>query len=103
LTRLGEQFEKYGDIRRAFVLTSPMCMSSKTVLQSKAQAIKQFALLRGTGSWWSTGEFWIRQRRMIQPAFNPTAVNALASVITRIIRGRVLGPVLPSQKHGGRI
>jgi hypothetical protein len=25
---------------------------------------------------------------MIQQAFNPTAVNALASVITRIIRGR---------------
>jgi cytochrome P450 len=48
---------------------------------TKGQAIKRIALLLGKGLMVSEGDFWISQRRMVQPAFHRKAIGALAGVI----------------------
>jgi cytochrome P450 len=47
----------------------------------KGLAIKQVALLLGTGLMVSEGELWKRQRRMIQPAFHQDVVASMREVI----------------------
>jgi cytochrome P450 len=89
LSWLGEQFQKYGDICWASIYGTNVygirraCPAKKLYNKQKGQAIKRFVLLLGNGLMVNTGEFWIRRRCMIQPAFNPTALTALASVISR--------------------
>jgi len=90
---LGEQFARYGDIYRAsiygtnvYVVSAPEYVEHVLLKNwqnyPKGQAIKRIALLLGNGLMVSKGDFWTRQRRMIQPAFNRSALNALAGVIT---------------------
>ena len=43
--------------------------------------VKRIAFLMGKGLIVSEGEFWKRQRRMMQPAFHQRAINALADVM----------------------
>ena len=54
---------------------------------SKGHAFKRIALLTGKGLIVSDGEFWSRQRRMVQPAFHRNAVAAWIDVIIRVNAG----------------
>jgi cytochrome P450 len=90
---MGDQFNRFGDIFKASVYGANVYASrdpqhARHVLRQnyqnyvKGQAIKRVALLLGNGLMVSEGEFWKTQRRMIQPAFHRTAVDALAKAIT---------------------
>jgi enediyne biosynthesis protein E7 len=93
LVWLGERFQRYGDIYKAsiygtdaYVLTGPQYVEHVLLRNwqnyPKGQAIKRIALLLGNGLMVSKGEFWTRQRRMIQPAFNRSALGGLLGMIT---------------------
>ncbi len=90
---LGEQFERFGDIYKAsiygtdvYVLNAPEYIEHVLLKNwqnyPKGQAIKRIAFLLGNGLMVSKGDLWARQRRMIQPAFNRSALGALTGVIT---------------------
>ena len=89
---MGEQFREFGNIYRAsiyganaYVITDPEY--ARHVLlrnwQNYARGlhVKRIAFLMGKGLIVSEGEFWKRQRRMMQPAFHKCAINALADVM----------------------
>jgi cytochrome P450 len=89
---LREQFDRFGDIYRASIYGAPAYVVSapeyaEHVLlknwqnYTKGQAIKRIALLLGKGLMVSEGEFWISQRRMIQPAFHRKAIGTLSGLI----------------------
>jgi len=92
LSWIGEHFKRYGDIYKAsiygtavYVVTAPE-YAEHVLLKNwenypKGQAIKRIALLLGNGLMVSKGDFWVSQRRMIQPAFNRKPIGALAGVI----------------------
>src|SRR5205085_9104817 len=89
---MAEQFSRFGNIYRAsiygddaYVITDPGY--ARHVLlrnwQNYARGlhVKRIAFLMGKGLIVSEGEFWKRQRRMMQPAFHQRAINALADVM----------------------
>jgi cytochrome P450 len=89
---LGEQFNRFGDIYRAsiygtnvYVISSPQFVEHVLLRNwqnyPKGLAIKRIALLLGNGLMVSKGELWKRQRRMIQPAFNRSAIGSLCGMI----------------------
>ena len=91
---MGEQFAQFGDIYRAtiygaeaYVITHPDY--ARHVLlrnwQNYARGlhVKRIAFLMGKGLIVSEGEFWKRQRRMMQPAFHQSAINALIDMMVR--------------------
>jgi len=94
---LREQFERFGDIfsasiygARVYVVSAPD-YAEHVLLKNwqnyvKGQAIKRIALLLGKGLMVSEGDFWISQRRMIQPAFHRKSIGALAGVISEVNR-----------------
>jgi cytochrome P450 len=93
LSWMGDHFKQYGDIYKASVYgTSVYVVSTPEYAEyvlrtnwqnyTKGQAIKRIALLLGNGLMVSEGEFWKKQRRMIQPAFHRNAVGALTNIIT---------------------
>jgi cytochrome P450 len=90
---MGEQFDRFGDIYRAsiygretYVISAPEHVEHVLLKNwqnyPKGQAIKRIGLLLGNGLMVSTGDFWMRQRRMIQPAFTRAALGSLVGVIT---------------------
>jgi cytochrome P450 len=90
---MGDQFARFGDTFKASVYGVSVYASrdprhAQYVLREncrnyvKGQAIKRIALLLGNGLMVSEGEFWKTQRRMIQPAFHRTVIDALTKVIT---------------------
>jgi len=92
LTWLGEQFNEFGDIYRAgiygtnvYVVSAPEYVEHVLLKNwqnyPKGLAIKRIALLLGNGLMVSKGEVWKRQRRMIQPAFNRSAIGSLHGMI----------------------
>jgi len=94
---LREQFERFGDIfsasiygAKVYVVSAPD-YAEHVLLKNwqnyvKGQAIKRIALLLGKGLMVSEGDFWISQRRMIQPAFHRKAIGALAGIISEVNR-----------------
>ena len=92
LVWLSEQFRQFGDIYRAsiyganvYVISDPK-YAEHVLLKNwqnytKGQAIKRVALLLGKGLMVSEGDFWISQRRMVQPAFHRKAIGALTGII----------------------
>lgn len=93
LSWLGKQFAQFGDIFRAsiygtdvYVISAPEYVEHVLLKNwqnyPKGLAIKRVALLLGNGLMVSKGEVWKRQRRMIQPSFNRSAVGSLAGMIT---------------------
>ena len=94
---LGDQFRRYGDVFKAsiyganvYVVSAPDLVEH-VLLRNwqnyvKGQAIKRIALLLGKGIMVSEGDLWIRQRRMIQPAFQRKAIGGLADLIARVNR-----------------
>jgi len=94
---LREQFDRFGDIYRASIYGTPVYVVSApqyaehVLLKNwqnyvKGQAIKRVALLLGKGLMVSEGEFWISQRRMIQPAFHRKAIGSLSGLIAAVNR-----------------
>jgi cytochrome P450 len=89
---LGRNIEQYGDLFRAsiygtdvYVVNAPQ-YADHVLLKNwqnypKGQAIKRIALLLGNGLMVSKGELWMRQRRMMQPAFNRHALAPFAGII----------------------
>ena len=90
---MDDHFKRYGSIYKAsiyggsvYVINTAeyaqhvLCKNWQNY--TKGQAIKRIALLLGNGLMVSEGEFWKRQRRMIQPAFHREAIGILTNVIT---------------------
>jgi cytochrome P450 len=80
----------YGDVaairlgpRRVYVVSSPALIEEVLVTRSR-EFIKHFALrlnplVLGNGLLTSEGDFWLRQRRLIQPAFQKSRIATYAS------------------------
>jgi cytochrome P450 len=90
---MNGHFERYGDIYKASIYGSNVYVINapeyaEHVLRRnwqnyrKGMAIKRIGWLLGNGLMVSEGEFWKRQRRMIQPAFRHNAIAALSHGIT---------------------
>jgi cytochrome P450 len=90
---LSDQCKKFGTLFKASIYGSDVLVVSDPryahyVLREnwqnykKGQAIKRVGLLLGNGLMVSEGEFWKRQRRMIQPAFHSDGIGALVNIIT---------------------
>jgi cytochrome P450 len=88
-------FQQYGDIYRAsiygarvYVINSPVYLE-QVLLRNwrnyvrKGQAVKRIALSLGNGLISSNGDEWVRQRRMIQPAFAREGIRALFDSFVR--------------------
>jgi cytochrome P450 len=83
---------EYGDIvrlrlgyHRIFLVNHPDAIEEVLVTKSR-NFIKHFALrltplLLGNGLLLSEGDFYLRQRRMVQPAFNRTRLAAYAAIM----------------------
>jgi len=89
---MDNHVKRYGAIYKASVYGSSVYVISapeyaEHVLRKnwenykKGLAIKRIAWLLGNGLMVSEGEFWKRQRRMIQPAFRHDAIGALSDVM----------------------
>src|SRR5271166_1625680 len=89
---MSVQFERFGDIYKAsiygtnvYVVSDPefahYVLRDNWQNYKKGQAIKRIGLLLGNGLMVSEGEFWKRQRRMIQPSFHTEVIGALTEVI----------------------
>src|ERR1700740_1552756 len=86
---MQRNFERYGDIYKAsvygsdvYVINSPEYAEHVLLRRwqnflRKGQAVKRIALSLGNGLISSNGPLWIKQRRMIQPAFTHAAVGAM--------------------------
>ena len=57
---------------------------------TKGVGIDRVRLLLGDGIMTSEGEFWRRQRRMMQPAFHRKVIERFAGVIRRVERSALL-------------
>jgi cytochrome P450 len=90
---LGDQFERYGDIYQAriygssvYVINAPDLIEHVLLKNwqnyiRKGQAVKRIALSLGNGLISSNGPTWVRQRRMIQPAFNRASICGFAGLM----------------------
>jgi cytochrome P450 len=93
LAWMGDHLEQYGDIYKAsvygstvYVISAPqyveyVLLKNWQNFLRKGQAVKRIALSLGNGLISSNGELWVKQRRMIQPAFSRVAVSSLAGVV----------------------
>ena len=89
LSWMQRNFERYGDIYKAsvygsnvYVINAPQYVEHVLLRNWEnyprgGAAIKRIALSLGSGLMSSNGPLWVRQRRMIQPAFTREAVGAL--------------------------
>jgi cytochrome P450 len=92
---MQRNFERYGDIYKASVYGSDVYVinapeyAEHVLLRNwqnflrKGQAVKRIALSLGNGLISSNGPLWVKQRRMIQPAFTREAVAAMRDAIIR--------------------
>jgi cytochrome P450 len=90
---MSDQFRQFGNIYKAsvygtnvYVVSDPQyahyVLCNNWQNYKKGQHIKRVGMLLGNGLMVSEGDFWKRQRRMIQPAFHHKAIGALTNVIT---------------------
>jgi cytochrome P450 len=94
LVRLGRYFAEFGDIYRVFapsrgvynyVINHPDDI--KRVLLSnhrnytKGEGMDRVKILLGNGIMTSEGDFWRRQRRMMQPSFHRRVIDQFSSLI----------------------
>ncbi|MGA9978034.1 MAG: cytochrome P450 [Candidatus Sulfotelmatobacter sp.] len=92
---MGRQFAIFGDIYQAPLYGTSVYairnveFAHRVLVENwenyaKGQNIKRVALLLGNGLMVSKGDFWKRQRRMIQPAFNHESIEPLIKMITTV-------------------
>lgn len=90
---MGRQFKLFGDTYKASVFgvdvyaTRNVEFAQYVLVDNwhnyvKGQWIGRVALLLGKGLMVSKGDLWKRQRKMIQPAFNPDSVAAATELIS---------------------
>lgn len=107
---LREKFDQFGDIysasvygTRVYVISAPDYVEHVLLKNwqhySKGQAIKRIALLLGKGLMVSEGDFWISQRRMIQPAFHRKVIGALTGIISEANRALLADWEQAAQKN----
>lgn len=89
-------FERYGDIYRAFAFGSEIYVVNapeycEHILRSnwqnyprKGLVVRRIALALGNNLITSNGESWLRQRRMIQPAFTKSTIDRLIEMISDV-------------------
>jgi cytochrome P450 len=97
LARLSRYFAEFGDIYRVFapgrgvynyVINHPDDI--KRVLLSnhrnytKGEGMDRVKILLGNGIMTSEGDFWRRQRRMMQPAFHRRVIDQFSSLIREV-------------------
>lgn len=95
LSWMLENFRQYGDIYRTsiyggevYVINSPQYLEHVLLRNwrnylRKGQAVKRIALSLGNGLISSNGETWVKQRRMIQPAFTRESLRGLMDSFVR--------------------
>src|SRR5215469_1577881 len=87
-----EIFQKYGDVVgmrignfRTFVVYHPDLIEemlvNKARMYHKGRVLQANKFLFGEGLLTSEGDFWLRQRRLSQPAFHRERINAYAAVM----------------------
>jgi cytochrome P450 len=92
---MGRQFRTFGDIYKAYVYGTSMYgirdvgFAHHVLIENwqnyvKGQGIRRVALLLGNGLMVSKGDFWKRQRRMIQPAFNHESIGPSTKLIMAV-------------------
>jgi len=90
----AQLIREYGDIvsldpntHRAYLINHPDYI--KHVLQSNyrnyTRNANSFKLIAGNGLFMSEGDAWLRQRRMMQPAFHRQSIESLLSAMVRAI------------------
>lgn len=93
LQTLVDAAHEYGDVvcldpheRRIYLVTHPEHI--KHVLQDNYRNYRRdadsFKLLAGNGLIVSEGDFWLRQRRLIQPAFHRQQIAAMTATMTEV-------------------
>ncbi|MGE5801930.1 MAG: cytochrome P450 [Gemmatimonadota bacterium] len=65
--------------------------TNQRIYSKRVDPLKRLSEVLGRGLVTSTGDLWRRQRRLVQPAFHPEALDALGPVITRAIAELVDG------------
>ena len=95
LSWMQENFRQYGDIYRTsiygdpvYVINSPQYLEHVLLKNwrnylRKGQAVKRIALSLGNGLISSNGPTWVKQRRLIQPAFTREAVRGLMDTFVK--------------------
>jgi cytochrome P450 len=93
---INDNFVRFGNIYKASVLGSDVYVVSSPeycdrILRSNWQnydrngeIVKRIALLLGNSLIPSNGEFWKRQRQMIQPAFCKNSIASLTNIMTSV-------------------
>lgn len=80
-------------VKVAYLVTGPTCI--KHVLQDKyrnyirGKSVSAGRLLLGNGLALSDGAFWLRQRRLMQPAFHRRRLEQLVAVVTETVAAKV--------------
>jgi cytochrome P450 len=91
---MSENFTRYGDIYKASILGRDVYVVSnpeycQRILRwnwrnyaRSGQVVKRISLLLGGGLIGSNGEFWARQRRLVQPAFTKSSISGLTTLMS---------------------
>ena len=97
LARLAEYFERFGDLYRVFsptrgvynyVINHPddikQVLLSNHRNYTKGEGMDRVKILLGNGIMTSEGDFWRRQRRMMQPAFHRRVIDRFSRLIHEV-------------------
>jgi enediyne biosynthesis protein E7 len=97
LERLRDYFARFGDVYRVFapargvfdyIINNPedikRVMLSNHRNYTKGNGMDRVKILLGNGIMTSEGDFWRRQRRMMQPAFHRRVIDRFAALIGEV-------------------
>jgi cytochrome P450 len=97
LERLREYFSRFGDVYRVFapargvydyIINNPedikRVMLSNHRNYTKGNGMDRVKILLGNGIMTSEGDFWRRQRRMMQPSFHRKVIDQFAALISEV-------------------
>src|ERR1700751_2854151 len=102
--------QKYGDVSgmrigkfRSFFINRPDLIEDVLVnnarLYYKGRVLRANKYLFGEGLLTSEGDFWLRQRRLAQPAFHRARVNAYAATLAEYA-GQLIAPCRDGEERG---
>src|ERR1700759_5111227 len=94
MTRLREYFARYGNVYRVFapsrgvydyVINHPddvkQVLLSNHRNYTKGEGMDRVKILLGNGIMTSEGDFWRRQRRMMQPSFHRRVIDRFSALV----------------------